>query len=190
MSGRTHQITIYVTAERKTELQQRADDRDDSVSGVINDMIERQLQHEAQDVIASETRAEERIQELVSLGVEEMAATAAEIRDMNAKFGTYAIANFEMLKRDHSAHVRKTALTTGARRIRQDLDTITEGGPGEPTVADDGTGEPDTGTAASLDANQVAIEDADPDGVEHGGEKSDAEDEEPDLFDRLRSDRE
>jgi len=41
---------------------------------------------------------------------------------MNAKFGAYTIANFELMKQDRSAHVRKDALETGARRIRQDLE--------------------------------------------------------------------
>jgi len=120
MGGRDTQITVYVTDERKAELKQRADEEDTSMSGIINDMIDRQLQQDAQDAIASEARAEERIQELISVGTEQMVETAKEIRDMNAKFGAYTIANFELMKQDRSAHVRKDALETGARRIRQD----------------------------------------------------------------------
>ncbi|MFC7164861.1 hypothetical protein [Halospeciosus flavus] len=123
MGGRDTQITVYVTDERKAELKQRADEEDTSMSGIINDMIDRQLQQDAQDAIASEARAEERIQELISVGTEQMVETAKEIRDMNAKFGAYTIANFELMKQDRSAHVRKDALDTGARRIRQDLET-------------------------------------------------------------------
>jgi len=122
MGGRDTQITVYVTDERKAELKQRADEEDTSMSGIINDMIDRQLQQDAQDAIASEARAEERIQELISVGTEQMVETAKEIRDMNAKFGAYTIANFELMKQDRSAHVRKDALETGARRIRQDLE--------------------------------------------------------------------
>ena len=55
MGGRDTQITVYVTDERKAELKQRADEEDTSMSGVINDMIDRQLQQDAQDAIASET---------------------------------------------------------------------------------------------------------------------------------------
>ena len=70
MGGRDTQITVYVTDERKAELKQRADEEDTSMSGIINDMIDRQIQQDAQDAIASEARAEERIQELISVGTE------------------------------------------------------------------------------------------------------------------------
>ena len=123
MGGRDTQITVYVTDERKAELKQRADEEDTSMSGIINEMIDRQIQQDAQDAIASEARAEERIQELISVGTEQMLETAKEIRDMNVKFGAYTIANFELMKQDRSAHVRKDALETGARRMRQDLET-------------------------------------------------------------------
>jgi len=148
MGGRDTQITVYVTDERKAELKQRADEEDTSMSGIINDMIDRQLQQDAQDAIASEARAEERIQELISVGTEQMVETAKEIRDMNAKFGAYTIANFELMKQDRSAHVRKDALETGARRIRQDLemsiqevgeDTSATGASAETTTADSTT---------------------------------------------------
>jgi len=75
MGGRDTQITVYVTDERKAELKQRADEEDTSMSGIINDMIDRQLQQDAQDAIASEARAEERIQELISVGTEQMVET-------------------------------------------------------------------------------------------------------------------
>src|SRR6056297_454333 len=123
MGGRDTQVTVYVTEERKNELEERAAEAETSLSGIINDMLDTQLQREAQEAIASETRAEERIQELLTVGKEEMVETAREIREMNAKFGAYAIANFELMKREQSDHVRKDAHKTGARRIRQDLDT-------------------------------------------------------------------
>lgn len=221
MSGRTSQITIYVTTERKTELEQLADDQDDSVSGVINDMVGRQLQEEAQEAISSETRAEERIQELLSLGVEEMEKTAAEIRDMNAKFGTYAIANFEMLKQSHTDHVRKTALSTGARRIRKDLDTVSGTLADDPTTAtQDASADQDDGPAMSPDSEiagadhgvqsdekagvpsgeetgvqsdeEVRVQNGEEAGVQNkeeaGGGDPDADPEETDLFDYIRSD--
>jgi len=200
MGGRDTQITVYVTDERKAELKQRADEEDTSMSGIINDMIDRQLQQDAQDAIASEARAEERIQELISVGTEQMVETAKEIRDMNAKFGAYTIANFELMKQDRSDHVRKDALDTGARRMRQDLETgIQE--VGEDTSATGASAE----TATDLTATQRptsdgapdspdAAPDETPDDVDEttdgpGGAEND-EDDGSDLFEKLRSDRE
>jgi hypothetical protein len=195
MGGRDTQITVYVTDERKAELKQRADEEDTSMSGIINDMIDRQLQQDAQDAIASEARAEERIQELISVGTEQMVETAKEIRDMNAKFGAYTIANFELMKQDRSAHVRKDALDTGARRIRQDLETgIQE--VGEDTSATEASAETTTERPTSDEASDSpdpATDDT-PDDVDEstdgsGDAESDADDG-SDLFTKLRSDRE
>jgi len=200
MGGRDTQITVYVTDERKAELKQRADEEDTSMSGIINDMIDRQLRQDAQDAIASEARAEERIQELISVGTEQMVETAKEIRDMNAKFGAYTIANFELMKQDRSAHVRKDALDTGARRIRQDLETgIQEVGEGtsvtetnvETTTESDATqrstsdGAPDSPDTATDDTADDVDETTDG----SGDAESDADDD-SDLFTKLRSDRE
>jgi hypothetical protein len=199
MGGRDTQITVYVTDERKAELKQRADEEDTSMSGIINDMIDRQLQQDAQDAIASEARAEERIQELISVGTEQMVETAKEIRDMNAKFGAYTIANFELMKQDRSAHVRKDALDTGARRIRQDLETgIQE--VGEDTSATEASAEtttdstttqrPTSDTPNSPDtATDDTPDDADETADGSGDAESDADDG-SDLFAKLRSDRE
>ena len=195
MGGRDTQITVYVTDERKAELKQRANEEDTSMSGIINDMIDRQLQQDAQDAIASEARAEERIQELISVGTEQMVETAKEIRDMNAKFGAYTIANFELMKQDRSAHVRKDALDTGARRIRQDLETgIQE--VGEDTSATEASAETTTERPTSDEASDSpdpATDDT-PDDVDEstdgsGDAESDADDG-SDLFTKLRSDRE
>jgi hypothetical protein len=195
MGGRDTQITVYVTDERKAELKQRANEEDTSMSGIINDMIDRQLQQDAQDAIASEARAEERIQELISVGTEQMVETAKEIRDMNAKFGAYTIANFELMKQDRSAHVRKDALDTGARRIRQDLEmSIQE--VGKDTSATEASAETTTQRPTSdgaPDSPDPATDDT-PDDVDETTDGSDdAEsdaDDGSDLFTKLRSDRE
>jgi hypothetical protein len=200
MGGRDTQITVYVTDERKAELKQRADEEDTSMSGIINDMIDRQIQQDAQDAIASEARAEERIQELISVGTEQMVETAKEIRDMNAKFGAYTIANFELMKQDRSDHVRQEALDTGARWMRQDLKTSIQG-VGEDTSATGASAE--TGTDSTT--TQRPTHDEEPDSPDTApdetsddvdettdgprGAESD-EDDGSDLFEKLRSDRE
>lgn len=204
MGGRDTQITVYVTDERKTELKQRADEEETSMSGIINDMIDRQLQQDAQDAIASEVRAEERIQELITVGTEQMVETATEIRDMNAKFGAYAIANFELMKQNRSDHVRQQALDTGARRLRQDLDTsiqklgedtsstaanteTTTGSTTRQSSTYDGEPEsPDTVTDNTPDDGTKTIDD--PKDAEGDDDDDDADD--GDLFDKLRNNHE
>ncbi|WP_049987400.1 hypothetical protein [Halobellus rufus] len=200
MGGRDTQITVYVTDERKAELKQRAAEEDTSMSGVINDMIDRQLQQDAQDAIASEARAEERIQELISVGTEQMVETAKEIRDMNAKFGAYTIANFELMKQDRSDHVRQEALDTGARRMRQDLETSIQE-VGEDTSATKASAETTTESSTTQhptndeepDSPDAATDDT-PDDVDEttdgSGDAESDEDDGSDLFDKLRSDRE
>ncbi|WP_148416558.1 hypothetical protein [Haloferax sp. KTX1] len=200
MGGRDTQITVYVTDERKAELKQRADEEDTSMSGIINDMIDRQLQQDAQDAIASEARAEERIQELISVGTEQMVETAKEIRDMNAKFGAYTIANFELMKQDRSAHVRQEALDTGARRIRQDLETSIQEVGEVPSSTEAGAESATDSTATQQptsdgapDSPDAATDDTPDDVDETTAAPSDAESDEDDgsdLFTKLRSDRE
>ena len=120
--ARDAKLTLYVEDETKTELKARADDAGLSLSTYLRDALHRELQRESQDDFASEVRAEERIQELMTTGVERMERTAEQIADMNAKMGVYSIANFELLKSDYKDTTRRNALSTGARRLREDLD--------------------------------------------------------------------
>jgi hypothetical protein len=99
---------------------------------------------EAEDALASEVHAEERIQELTTIAVDEIRETATEMRELNAKTGAYAAANFELLKGDYKDATRRDALATGSRRMRADLDAVQDqlGGAAEsddtpPQPADD-----------------------------------------------------
>jgi hypothetical protein len=121
---RDNKLTFYVEDETKAELEARADDADQSISTYLRDMTLGHLRREAQDELASEVRAEERIQELISTGVERMERTAEQMADMQAKAGVYAAANFELMKTDHKDAQRRDALSTGARRLRQDVDAV------------------------------------------------------------------
>lgn len=124
MSNRPNQLSVYVTDERKAEIEQRANEEDTTISRLVNEMIDRYLQQEAQDAIASEVRAEERLREVITLGTETMRETTTELRELNAKLGIYAVASFELQRRAHSPHVQQEALTTGVERMRQDLDSV------------------------------------------------------------------
>lgn len=115
-------ISVYLSEETKEELEQRADDADKTVSLYVNDLIHRQFQQDAEDAIASEARAVERIREVTNIAVDEIQQTAAEIRDLQAKSGAYSAANFELLKEDRHDRTRRDALSTGAGRMTDSLD--------------------------------------------------------------------
>lgn len=122
MAKRDQAINTYVSQTTKSEVQERARQADKSVSTYVADLLRREMQREAADNLAAETRAEERLEELVELGKDEMRQVARDIADMHAKTGTYAAANFELLKHNHKDAIRRDALGTASRRIREPLD--------------------------------------------------------------------
>lgn len=126
MSRRENSLVAYVSEELKEEVKQRARDENETVSEYLNQLIRRQLQMEAEDAIASEVHAEERIRELTTIAVDEMREATVEMRDLNAKTGAYAAANFELLKSDYKDATRRDALSTGSRRMRKDLDVVAD----------------------------------------------------------------
>lgn len=122
MAKRDHAINTYVSEMTKNEVTERAREADKTVSTYVADLIQREMQREATDNLSSEYRAEQRLQELIALGKDEMREVAREIADMHAKTGTYAAANFELLKHDYKPAQRTDALSTGSRRVREPLD--------------------------------------------------------------------
>jgi uncharacterized membrane protein YheB (UPF0754 family) len=78
---RDNPLTTYVSDETKTEIEQRARDEDETVSTYLDRLIRRQLATEAQEDIASEARAEERIREVATVAVDEIQQTTERMRD-------------------------------------------------------------------------------------------------------------
>lgn len=78
---RDNPLTTYVSDETKAEIEQRARNEDETVSTYLDRLIRRQLLMEAQEDIASETRAEERIREVATLAVEEIQQTTDRMRE-------------------------------------------------------------------------------------------------------------
>jgi hypothetical protein len=137
---RDNQITVYVTDEMKDRLDERTEDSDETISGFANRALEQRLQAEADDELAREVRADERIRELVSVAADEIQQATEEMRDLNAKTGAYAAANFELLKEGRKDAMRRDALATGSRRMRTDLDIVQENlDSGSQSDGDDGT---------------------------------------------------
>lgn len=64
--SRTEPITLYVTEQRKQEIEERAEREDTTVSSYLNHLIERQLRIEAEDELSAESRASEELQRVTS----------------------------------------------------------------------------------------------------------------------------
>lgn len=110
--------------DTKATVERRAQQEGMDVSPYIDSVLRRYFRMEAEEEIADEVRAAERIEELVALGKDELRELTREIADMNAKMGAYAAANFELMKQDHPDALRRDALATGSERIRKDVTVV------------------------------------------------------------------
>jgi hypothetical protein len=127
--ARDNQLTIYVEDDIKQELERNADEEDQTISTYAANLLERQLQADATDQIEREQNAEERLNELIALGKDELTQMGTEIadlqqdiRELHAKTGVYAVANWEVLKQSVGDDERRAALSTGSQRLRDDRD--------------------------------------------------------------------
>lgn len=159
---RDRKITFYVTEETGEKLDREADAADETLSGYVNDVVQDHLRRKATDELEDHVHAEDRIRALTAEASDEVRQATREIADMNAKMGAYAVATFELLKDDHKDARRREALSTGARRLREDLDT---------TLADF------DGGAENGDTRR-----------ESGGDDDDDDDGDKSLVDELRGD--
>ena len=85
--GRDNEITVYVSDETKQDIKQRADDEDKTISTYVDGVLRRYFIMEDEEQVATETRAEQRLEELIALGKDELQETAQEIAEMNTKMG-------------------------------------------------------------------------------------------------------
>lgn len=95
---RDEQISTYVTGDIKTEIDRRAEDENMSVSAYTARLIERGLVDEAEGDIASETRARENLERLISEGTDDLSRIADQIQNAESQWARYSIANFLILK--------------------------------------------------------------------------------------------
>lgn len=139
--ARDQQIAFYVSEELQREIDRlvEAHDSIDSRSEYIYQLVADAVEREAANDFADEIDAEARIRELIQTATDEMTQATAEMRDMNAKAGAYAAANFELLKSDYKDAVRRDALRTGSRRLRQDLDVVADDLAGDDENAAEGS---------------------------------------------------
>jgi plasmid stability protein len=159
-------LTIYLDEPLKRELREAAEAEDRSMSDYCRHVLQNHLKDKHSKELTAQTRVEERIEELISIGIDELTQTARQIADMNAKMGVYSVANFEMIKQNHPDALRRDALATGSRRLRDELgaeilDDIDAAPP-----ADHGTGADD-----AADGDPVFDLDRDRERIERGGRK-------------------
>lgn len=169
---RDNKVTVYVSDDTKATLERRAQQEDMDVSPYIDTVLRRYFQMEAEEEIATEVRAAERIEELVALGKDELRELTREIADMNAKMGAYAAANFELQKVQYDDAMRRDALATGAERIRKDVSVVQD----ELVNADDPTDTGVTRAETGADGDAGDAPDATNDTDDHS------------IFDELRED--
>lgn len=166
-----NRLTLHIDPETKRALRERADAEERSMSDLARRAIHDYLEGERAAEIGAQTLVEERIEELVSIGIDELTQTAQQIADMNAKMGVYSVANFELIKQNHPDAMRRDALSTGSRRLRDSLNgEILADLAGPPADPADGT------AAADADDDDPAFDLRDRDGdrrerIERGGRK-------------------
>lgn len=159
--SRTNELSFYADDATKRELDRRADAEGVSRSNYLNRLVVRHLQQDDADDFAEEVHAEDRIRELIQIATDEMQQATAEMRDLNAKTGAYAAANFELLKTDFKDAARRDALSTGSRRMRRDLVVAAEldataenGAESDSNAGADGNGDDDRNLFDELRENQ------------------------------------
>lgn len=150
MAKRDAKISLYVTEDRKRDLERRADDVDMGLSPYVDRLIDRQLVAEAENEVSAQTRATERLQRVIEEGERQIRDATTDLREMQAKTGAYAIANFEFLKQNRGESEIRDALSTGSRRLREDAVPPEDVDGSESRTTD----ESDTGGGLDIDALQ------------------------------------
>ena len=111
-------ITFYVEETEAESLRREADRQDKTLSTHVYDLVTAERDRKTADERLRELNAEERIDGLLA----DVRDLHADMAAMTARAGTYSIANFELLKRDHPDSLRQDALDTGSRWLRTPLE--------------------------------------------------------------------
>jgi len=144
--ARDREITFYSDEQTLREIDELADEQGTTRSTLVFELVREGLRREREGAVSAETRAAERLQDLLDDGLTDMEDTAQQMQDLNAKTGVYAVAAFELVKQDHGEAAIREALQTGARRLRDDDidDLASDEDDGQATPSDDGDDQ-DTG---------------------------------------------
>jgi len=118
--ARTEKMSVYLSPETEQEIIQRAREEDMSKSGYMSLLIDRQLVAEAEDDIASDVHAEQRLTKLIDDGTDEMTRLVREIRDIQAAWAAYSIVTFLLMKEDLDVNEQTVNDLFAAARDRLD----------------------------------------------------------------------
>lgn len=117
-------IGVRVSPQLKEKLEERAKEEDMSLSGYAENLLRKQVRQEISEEVQEDINAEQRLEELISIGKEEIRETGDTMRETIAKSGIYSIAVWELIKQNHSDIKRQQALSTGSKRLREDLKNL------------------------------------------------------------------
>jgi vacuolar-type H+-ATPase subunit I/STV1 len=134
-------VTAYVTEEDKQAIVRRAEQEDITQSKLAARYLRRGLRQDRENEISAESQAIEHLEKAVDDRLRRLEDLEDNLRDIVAKSGVYSIANFELLKHQHSTDDLQNALETGSNRL-QNPDQIAN------ALDDvDGTGDDDQGAS-------------------------------------------
>lgn len=129
--SRTEGVSLYLTPAEKDAVEWEAAAADESLSAYLTRLVRQQRQQDAEAELAETLNPENRLLDVAAEATYRMTESvdcveqmAEYIREMHACSGTYAAANFELLKRDVADPYRQDALRTGRRRMRTPLDDV------------------------------------------------------------------
>lgn len=130
--SRDTKLTCHCSGSLKRDAEDLAAAHGLSVSELMRETLKRRIHEENKENVVRESKAEERIENLIAQGKDEIRQevrqdlsefkeVAQQVQEVTAKTGVYTIANWELIKGDVSDGKRQHALSTGSSRLRDDL---------------------------------------------------------------------
>jgi len=178
-------LTIYVEQDTKDQLRREAEDRDLSLSDYCLGLLDKARKEDFEDDLAEELDAEGRLLSIAAEATDQIEQSTKRVEDVaraieeiQARTGTYAIANFELLGQSFPDANRRQALTTGRNRVRTPFE---EHDIPDSTVTSEASSTSTSDRTSSSQTNRTQQDSTDSDAAA----ETDEDDEDEDVFDRL-----
>ena len=180
--ARDTSLTIYVEQDTKDQLRREAEDRDLSLSDYCLGLIDKARK---EDDLAESLDAEGRLLSIAAEATDQIEQSTKRVEDVaraieeiQARTGTYAIANFELLGQSFPDANRRQALATGRNRVRTPFE---EHDIPDSTVTSGASSTSTSDRTSSSQTNRTQQDSTDFDAAA----ETDEDDEDEDVFDRL-----
>lgn len=132
---RDQQVTAYVDADLRTELEARAEKKDMSVSRLVAEVLEAYVEDDLVAMTSRQTEAEQRIEELVATATDDIGETTQEALDrivartelmerILLRIGIYSVGNWELLTDNVKEHRRSKAMQAASDVLKPAGDEI------------------------------------------------------------------